>query len=97
MASPDWRTGLVKAWNLVAEAKALMRSRGLEPTYVHEIAESDGFRLAFGYLTESGGGLRSKYLEVALTAAEYAAPSDEVVSRVLRQLGEQIDNLGVDA
>ncbi len=77
---------------LVSEAKALMRSRGLRPGYVRDIADHDGYRIAFGYLTQQhGGGAKVTYLQIRLTDEEFANPTPDVRQQLLAQLAAEID------
>ncbi len=64
-----------------------LRVAGLTPGCMHEIPEGDGVRLAFGYVQRTpGGGVRQRYIETVITAAEYASMNGSVRRKVLAQV-----------
>ena len=64
-----------------------LQGAGLTPGGMHEIPEGGSVRLAFGYVQPTpGGGVRQRYIETVITAAEYASMNDSVRKKVLRQV-----------
>ncbi len=85
-----------RALELQVRARRLMEELGFEPAGVVDVLDDPHdptYRIAFGYLSRAGGGVRHRYIEVPVTMEEYGTMAESSQLRILLDLQRRLEEL----